>query len=142
MAHLNNVTLTVCDVMGWQAEDVYALNIWLEAYANLLGRDQEEKAVNCIRNALAVASEFPVTDINQWFHTAISIIFYELALILKQDEAYSGHATLHGKLRQLEQAFAPSINCAASSFNNCFDQIDFEQDRESIVRQAITLLTR
>lgn len=135
MTKLNNVVLTVCDVMGWQKEDVYALNIWLEAYANLLGSNQEEKSIRCVRNALALECGFPADDINQWFHTVISLIFYDLLHILKQ------HKVTKATLKKLEKSFSPNINFAASSFNNDFDAIDFKQERDFIIAQALALVS-
>ena len=135
MDKLNNVVLAVCDVMGWQEEDVYALNIWLEAYANLLGKDMEEKAVRCAIAALALEIGFPSSDLNTWIYTVLSLIFYDLLSILMRSKGVN-----KTKLKQLECCFSPNLNMAASSFNNCFDQIDFQQERKAIIAQAIALL--
>src|SRR5258708_6076792 len=104
MATIHSMALTVCDVLGWHEKDVYALNGWFEAYANLLGN--QEKALNCIRNALAVEDTFPVTDINQWLHAIIRLIFYELAAILTRD---TKDQALKTKIKRLEKTFAPNI---------------------------------
>jgi len=130
-----NVILTAPDVMGWSAIDTLALTKWLNAYANLLGRKREVQAVQVVRNVLALEGDFPTHDINRWFHTVISLIFYEMLSILRE---YA--TTKHTNLEQLEKSFSPSINYAASRFNNCFDGIDYEQNREVIVAQTSTLL--
>ncbi len=132
---LNNVILTVPDVMGWSGVDTLALTKWINAYANLLGKNSEEQAMQTIRNALALEGDFPTRDINRWFYTVISLIFYEMLSILREFDAAK-----HANLIQLEKSFSPSINYAASRFNNCFDNIDFEQEKESIMEQAMKLI--
>lgn len=118
-----NVILTVPDVMGWSEVDTLALTKWLNAYANLLGRKKEVQAVQVVRNALVLEGDFPALDINRWFYTVISLIFYEMLSILRDYDT-----TKHTNLEQLEKSFSPSINHAASRLNNCLDGIDFEQN--------------
>lgn len=134
---LNHVILTVPDVMGWSEVDTLALTQWLNAYANLLGNSSEEQAVQMVRNALALEGDFPTYDMNRWFHTVISLMFYELLSILQECDAAK-----NTNLEQLEKSFSPSINYAASRFNNCFDGIDFEQGKEKIVEQMLQLLEK
>jgi hypothetical protein len=137
MEKRNNVILKVQHVMGWQDEHVAALTGWINAYANLLGTDQEEKAIDCIRTAMALEGEYPPLDINRWFYTVLSLIFYELAGILCKNER-----TANSKLLQkMQKQYAPETDFAASCFGNCFDEIDFEQQREAIIEEAIQILS-
>lgn len=135
MSELNNVVLTVCDVMGWQEEDVYVLNCWLEAYANLLGKHEEIRAIHCVKAAMALEG-LPAHDINCWNKTTLTLIFYELvqALRLQNDKQLTAAIT------ELTKQFSPHVNYAVCRFNNCFDAIDFEQSRDVIIAQAVKLL--
>ena len=131
-----NVILTVSDVMGWSRMDAQALTKWLNAYANLLGKNTEEQAVQMVKNALMLEGDFPAHDINRWLYAVINLIFYELLSALR---VYDD--TKHTNLKQIEKSFSPCINFSASHFNNCFDNVGFEQEREAIVAQALMMLS-
>ena len=81
MAH---ITLSVADVMGWQPEEIALLTKQLNAYANLLG--DEEKALDCVKTALTLESDFPAMHIDQWLKAVIKLIFYELTNAYKKAE--------------------------------------------------------
>jgi hypothetical protein len=133
---LNHVILTVPDVTGWDDTDVAALTKWLNAYANLLGKNSEEQAVQVVRNALALEGDFPANDINRWFYTVISLIFYELEQVLTK-QANKKQTNL---LVKLKANFSPITDFAFSCFGNFMDDIDFEQSRDAIVAQAMKLI--
>lgn len=131
----NNITLTLHDITGWDDADVAALTKWLNAYANLLGDGSETKALQCAQVALAVDFDFPCGNINSWLHTVLALVFYELVTLLRRNSTVK-----HANLEQLEKQYLPVIQGADSRFNNIMDGIDFEQNREAIVAQAVKLL--
>ena len=137
MVTLNNVQLTVADVMGWPEAEVDALTRWINAYANLLGKSRDKEAIENVRMAMALEGYFPAFDVNRWFYTVISLIFHELVGILKLN-ALTKNTNL---LKKMSNNFAPETNSEASRFGNRFDGINFGRNRDSIIKQAAELLT-
>ena len=131
--------LTIRDITNWGNSDIAALENWISIYARLLGDKYDHRAITCIKSAIAIEHEFPVTEINTWYHTTLTLIFYQININIKR--THKDNAELMGDIRKLEQNFSPYINALASSFSNCFDYIDFEKTSEEIVKQVVNSLS-
>jgi hypothetical protein len=131
--------LTISDVTNWGELDIAALEKWINKYANLLEKNQQHRATNCIKIAITIEHGFPVMDINIWFHTTINLIFYHLTNHLKH--THRANRNLMKNIKKLEAEFSPDANAIASSFNNRFDYINFEQPRKEVLKQAIVVLS-
>jgi len=57
-------------------------------------------------------------------------------MLIKRQKIAENEQKLLTNLAYIEKAFLPS----ARSFNNCFDQIDFEKSKKGIIAEAIVLL--
>ncbi len=130
--------LTITDITNWGELDIAHLEKWITRYAKMVGGNQERRATNCIKAAITIEHEFPVTDINIWYRAVITLIFYHLTNHLKH--THRGSAKLMHNIKVLEQNFSPDINCLDSSFNNCFNNINFETEQSLIIEQCVELI--
>ncbi len=131
--------LTVRDITNWGNSDIATLENWIGVYAKLIGDKYDHRAISFIKSAIAIEHEFPVTEINTWYHTTLTLIFYHITTNIKR--THKDNAELMSSVIKLEQNFSPYINALASSFSNCFDYIDFEKPSEEILKQVITSLS-
>lgn len=131
--------LTITYVTNWGELDIAHLEKWITRYANLLGNNQQRRATNCLKAAITIEHGFPVTNINIWYHAVITLIFYHLTNHLKHTNR--ANAKLIHNIKALELNFSPDINCLDSSFNNCFNHINFEAERSLIIEQCEELIS-
>jgi len=135
----NDMELIYFGVAGWNWDEIETMYPWLKAYANVLG--DKRKAQNCLKVALLFQYGEPVTTIEQCLKTVIKLIFHELVGTIKKYDAYHDNAKLKANLTQLEKSFSPSVGHNGSYiFGNCFDKINFEQERDLIIIQAVELV--
>lgn len=128
----------ICDITGWGELDIQALEKWIARYAKIIGDYDDRRAIKCIRNSISIEHDTPAYDINVWLNATIYLLFYQITSHLKH--SHRANQKLYANIKRLEQNFCPDINALASSFNNCFDHLDFEQEKESILEQAVGLV--
>ena len=130
--------LTITDVTNWGELDITALEQWIGRYAKFLWDGDKRTAIDCIKNALIVEHGSIPTDINLWFYATITLTFHQITNIIKHTNRMDRE--LFQNIKKLEQNFSPDANALASSFNNCFDYINFEQPREEVLKQAAAVV--
>lgn len=122
--------LNLTDVLGWGYLDVKALEDYIEVAKkfDIYPEDIKEDIKGY---------DGDVTDINAWFYSSITLIFYEIRDELKKS---TDDGELLEKIEEMEDNFNPFINYMDSWFNNFLDDIDFNQDKEKILKDVIKKL--
>jgi hypothetical protein len=122
--------LNLTDVLGWGYADIEALEEYIE-----IAKKFDIFPDDIIEDIKSYEGD--VTDISTWFYSSITLIFYE---IIDELEKSTDDSDLLEKIQKLRDNFDPYINYMDSWFNNCLDDIDFNQDREKILEDVIEKL--
>lgn len=125
--------LNLTDVLGWGSLDVKALEDYIKTAEKFkISSDDIKEDIR--------SYEGDATDINYWFYSTITLIFYEVMREIRVIAEKNGDAELIDKTEYLENNFDPFINYMDSWFGNCLDDIDFNQGKEEILNDVIEKL--
>lgn len=117
--------------------DLVALNKYVK-----LGKKFNYNFVEYVREDLEEQGEINffnnVDFTNKLFYVVIDNCFKQILFHLRINETKEEAK----KFNQLEENFNPFINALDSWFNNCFDDLDFDLNKEDIIKQARELINK
>ena len=80
---------------------------------------------------------FDKAEVNAWFYAFISLMFERL---IEDIIAMFDSKKIKRACEKLKDKFSPYINYLDSWFNNSFDEIDWDMDKDNIICQAVKLI--